>query len=147
MGVGGSESAPAASGFGVLDGLRRPKPGWQALVEACHPLIVTVDPLPETVRGGDRLDLAVHVVNDTRTDVGDMQVQARVLGPGGAVLDERRWAGSAVADDCVLVGRLSVDIPVGPPGTLTVELTLTTGHGSASGPAVAATNRYTTAVV
>ena len=151
VGVSGSESAAAASagadGFGVLDGLRRPKPGWQALVEACRPLIVTADPLPETVRGGDRLDLAVHVVNDTRSAVDDMQVQARVLGPGGAVLDERRWAGSATADDCVLVGRLEAAVPAGPPGTLAVELTLTTGHGSASGPAVAAANRYTTTVV
>ena len=69
-------------GFGLLDGLRRPKPGWQALVDACRPLIAVADPLPASVRGGDRLDLAVHVINDTRADVDGIQVRARVLGPG-----------------------------------------------------------------
>ena len=86
--AGGSEGAAAAGtgaggGFGVLDGLRRPKPGWWALVEACRPLIVVADQLPESVRAGDYLDLAVHVVNDTRADVPGMQVQARMLGPDG----------------------------------------------------------------
>ena len=109
--AGGSEGAAAAAGagdgFGVLDGLRRPKPGWWALVEACRPLIVVADQLPESVRAGEVLDLAVHVVNDTRADVPDMQVQARMLGPDGRVVREHRWEGTARADDCVLVGRLS----------------------------------------
>ena len=138
--------AEAGDGFGVLDGLRRPKPAWQALVEACRPLIVTADPLPESLRGGDRLELAVHVVNDTRANVDDMRVQARVLGPDGAVVDEQRWAGSAAADDCVLVGRLAVNVPAGPPGPLTVELALAAGRGSDNRPAVVATNRYIAAI-
>jgi beta-mannosidase len=131
----------SGGGFGVLDGLRRPKPGWWALVEACLPLVVVADQLPESVRAGDYLDLAVHVVNDTRTDVPDMQVQARMLGPGGRVVREHRWEGTARADDCVLVGRLSVVVPVvAQPGPLTVELTLA-GDGSQ-----VATNRYTTVI-
>ena len=113
---------PGAGGFGVLDGLRRPKPGWWALVEACRPLVVVADQLPESVRAGDHLDLAVHVVNDTRADVPDMQVQARMLGPDGRVVREHRWAGTARADDCVLVGRLSAVVPaVAQPGRLTLE--------------------------
>ena len=136
----------SGDGFGVLDGLRRPKPGWQALVDACRPVIVTADPLPAWVRGGDRLELAVHVVNDTRTDVDDLRVHARVTGPGGAVISEQHWEGAAGADDCVLVGRIEALIPEGiEPGRLTVELTLTGGPESDQGPAVAATNRYTTA--
>ena len=137
-----------AGGFGVLDGLRRPKPGWWALVEACRPLIVVADQLPESVRAGEMLDLAVHVVNDTRADVPGMQVHARVLGPYGSVVREHRWEGTARADDCVLVGRLSAMVPVvAQPGRLTVELTLA---GAADvrddAPAPVVTNRYTTVI-
>ena len=140
-------AAGAGGGFGVLDGLRRPKPGWWALVEACRPLVVVADQLPESVRAGDSLDLAVHVVNDTRADVPGMQVQARMLGPDGRVVREHRWEGTARADDCVLVGRLSVVVPVvAQPGRLTVELTLT-GPGDPDGqPEVIAANCYTTVI-
>ncbi|MCY4425091.1 MAG: hypothetical protein OXC06_18685 [Acidimicrobiaceae bacterium] len=135
------------AGFGVLDWLRRPKPGWKALVEACRPVIVTADPLPAWVRGGDRLELAVHVVNDTRADLGDLRVHARVLGPDGVAVREQRWEGSAGADDCVLVGYIDADLPVGiAPGQLAVELTLTVGPESDQDPAVA-TNRYSTPII
>ena len=143
-GAGGSAEP---GGFGLLDGLRRPKPGWQALVDACRPLIAVADPLPASVRGGDRLNLAVHVINDTRADVDEIQVRARALGPGGGVISDQRWAGTAAADDCVLVGRIDAPVPLGtPPGPLTVELTLTAGRGSDGVPAVVATNRYTTVI-
>ena len=134
----------------MLDGLRRPKPGWRTLLDACRPLIVTADPLPQMMRGGDRLDLAVHVVNDTRADVEDMRVHARALGPDGRVISEQRWGGTAGADDCVLVGRIAADVPAGQPGTLAVELTLTAGApspGPGSAPAVIAANRYTTTIM
>ena len=145
--AGGSEGG-AGAGFGVLDGLRRPKPGWWALVAACRPLIVVADQLPESVRAGDYLDLAVHVVNDTRADVPDMQVQARMLGPDGRVVREHRWEGTARADDCVLVGRLRAVVPVvAQPGRLTVELTLSHPRGPDDQPAPVATNRYTAAIV
>ena len=143
----GAGDAGASGGFGVLDGLRRPKSGWWALVEACRPLIVVADQLPESVRAGDYLDLAVHVVNDTRADVPGMQVQARMLGPDGRVVGEHRWEGTARADDCVLVGRLSVVVPVvAQPGRLAVELTLTGAGGPDGRPEVIATNRYTTVI-
>ena len=153
--AGGSDAAVAAAavaaaggGFGVLDGLRRPKPGWWALVEACRPLIVVADQLPESVRAGDHLDLAVHVVNDTRADVPGMQVQARMLGPDGRVVREHRWEGTARADDCVLVGRLSAVVPtVAQPGGLSLELTLSHPRGPDDKPAPVATNRYTAAIV
>ncbi len=152
--AGATDAAAAAAatgsggGFGVLDRLRRPKPGWWALVEACRPLVVVADQMPESVRAGDYLDLAVHVVNDTRADVPGMQVQARMLGPDGRVVREHRWEGAARADDCVLVGRLSVVVPVvAQPGRLTVELTLT-GPPDPDGQSEAiATNRYTTVIV
>ena len=144
----GPESG-TGSAFGVLDGLRRPKPGWQALVDACRPLIVVADPLPESVRAGDRLSLAIHVVNDTRQDADGMQVRARLIGPDGAVLSERRWKGSAPADDCAAVGRIDTTVPTGRPGTLTLELTLTPGGQAPDGTphAPVAANRYTTTIV
>ena len=136
------------AGFGVLDGLRRPKPGWQALVEACRPVIVTADPLPAWVRGGDRLELAVHVVNDTRVDVDDLRVHARVTGPDGVTVSEQRWEGTAGADDCVIVGHIKANIPAGTEaGRLAVDLTLTGGPESDHGPAVAASNRYMTTII
>ena len=137
----------AGEGFGVLDGVRRPKPGWQALVDACRPLVAVADPLPASVRGGDRLDLAVHVVNDTRTDANGMQVRARVIGPDGAVVREQRWQGSAGADECVGVGRIEAAVPAGQPGTLTVELTLTSGApGNGAQPSATVVNRYRTTI-
>ena len=149
--AGDSDAAAAAAeaggGFGVLDGLRRPRPGWWALKEACRPLIVVADQLPESVRAGEVLDLAVHVVNDTRADVPGMQVQARMLGPDGRVVREHRWEGTARADDCVLVGRLSAVVPViAQPGQLTVELTLSHPRGPDGQPDPVATNRYTTVI-
>lgn len=134
-------------GFGVLDGLRRPKPGWRALVDACRPLIVVADPLPESVRAGEVLDLAVHVVNDTRVETGELQVRATVVGPDGAVIREQRWAGKAGADDCVLVGRLVVSVPaVTRVGALAVELTLSGSGGPDDQRAPVAANRYTTVI-
>ena len=141
--------ASTDAGFGVLDRLRRPKPGWQALVDACRPIAVVADPLPASVRGGDRLEAAVHVVNDTRTDADGMEVRARVIGPGGAVVREQRWQGSAPADDCAVVGRIDAEIPFNGPGELTVELTLTPGGTQPDGkphPPVA-TNRYRTLII
>ena len=126
-------------GFGVLDRLRRPKPGWQALMDACRPIAVVADPLPASVRGGDRLEAAVHVLNDTRGDAEGMEVRARVIGPGGAVVSEQRWQGSAPADDCVVVGRVDVEVPFRGPGELTVELTLT--HPAAPNPTGSRTHR------
>ena len=145
---GADPESGTGGAFGVLDELRRPKPGWQALVDSCRPLIVVADPLPASVRPGDRLSLAVHVVNDTRQDADGMQVRARLIGPDGAVLSERRWKGSAPADDCAAVGRIDTTVPTRGPGTLTLELTLAPGGRAADGtphPTLAA-NRYTTTI-
>ena len=141
----------AGEGFGLLDGLRRPKPGWWALVEACRPVIVVADPLPEALRPGDRLELAVHVVNDTRRDLSKVVARARVLGCDGSVLRDQRWAGAAPADGCAFVGKLVVVVPDNVhPGQLTVGLTLTDASPASpdqdGSPPIIATNRYTATV-
>ena len=147
--VGGASTGPGA-GFGVLDGLRRPKPGWWALVDACRPVVVVADPLPAELRPGDRLDLDVHVVNDTRRDLDGIVARARVLGGDGPVLSEHRWVGAAPADSCVLVGRIETLVPGAlQPGQLTVELTLTAASPAGTegdAPEVLATNCYTATV-
>ena len=146
--AGVSGGSGGFGGFGVLDGLRRPKPGWWALVDACRPLIVVADQLPESLRAGEPLDLAVHVVNDTRSDTDDMQVQARLVGPDGGLIREQRWAGTAPADDCVLVGRLAAAVPsVTRRGPVVLELSLAAGRGPDDQPTVIATNRYTTVIL
>ena len=147
--VGGVGAGPGA-GFGVLDGLRRPKPGWWALVDACRPVVVVADPLPEELRAGDRLYLAVHVVNDTRRDLDGIVARARVLGGDGPVLSEHRWVGAAPADSCMLVGRIETLVPPAlQPGQLTVELTLTAASPAGTegdAPETIATNSYTATV-
>ena len=148
--VGGVLDGGLESGFGVLDGLRRPKPGWWALVDACRPVAVVADPLPEELRTGGRLDLAVHVVNDTRRGLDGIVARARVLGGDGPVLSEHRWVGAAPADSCVLVGRIETVLPeVLQPGQLTVELTLTAASPAGTDgdpPEVLATNSYTATI-
>jgi len=153
---GSGDAAADRTGFGVLDGLRRPKPGWQALVEACKPLIVVADQLPAEVKATDVLSLAVHVVNDTRVAIGELRVHARVMNPDGEVIYRQGWTGTAEADECVLVGHLKVKVPQGCLGTLTLELTLKglasfaeTGNddSDAAAAVVLATNRYTTKIV
>ncbi len=148
-----NKPAPDRTGFGVLDGLRRPKPGWQALVEACKPLIVVADQLPAEVRASDTLALAVHVMNDTREATGELRLHARIVDSGGDVIYRQGWTGTADADECVLVGHLELEVPQNCLGTLTLELTLkgfAEGGAEVSGSAewvVLATNRYTTRVV
>ncbi|MCY4068702.1 MAG: hypothetical protein OXE79_06335 [Acidimicrobiaceae bacterium] len=136
---------PDREGFGVLDGLRRPKPGWRALVEACKPLIVMADLLPTEVRASDTLTLAVHVVNDTRTAVEALRVDARVTDSAGESMHRQSWTGAVGADECALVGRLKLQIPQDCRGAVTLELTLSDDGGSE--PVVLSTNRYTTTVV
>ena len=120
--------ASAAGGFGVLDHERRPKPAWQALVDACRPVIVVADPLPPVVHSGEAIDLAVHVVSDLRTPIGDAEVRATVqsLTDDGkmATTSTRRWRGAIPADECVLIGRTTMLVADGA-SQLVVDLELT----------------------
>jgi beta-mannosidase len=120
--------------WAVLDHQRRPKAGYQALVEACHPVIVVAERLPATVAPGKALALDVHVVSDLRTALEGAVVSARFSWPGG---DHRwRWQGDVGADDCVRVGTISFVVPtVEALGPLALDLRLQTG-------VVEATNHY-----
>ena len=54
----------------VLDHERRPKLAWTAVVEACRPVIVVCDALPDEIVPGKSLTLDVHVVSDLRRAAG-----------------------------------------------------------------------------
>lgn len=138
--------AADAGGFGVLNRRRNTKPGWQALVDACRPIIVVADPLPAVLSPGAEIDLAVHVVSDERGSIPDAQVRATVRanisGGGSAIVSEQRWSGEILKDDCSLIGRVSAVVP-GVASELTVRLEVTAEHPAITS---AVTNEYTSPV-
>ncbi|MEM7140265.1 MAG: hypothetical protein AAF548_04470 [Actinomycetota bacterium] len=127
-----------AGGFGVLDHDRRPKPAWQALVDACRQVIVVADPLPAVTHRGESVEVDVHVVSDRREPVIDAVVRAtmRSHGADDAVLDEQvnAWGGPIDADDCVRIGRTAFVVPDGA-ARIVVDLELTADD-------LSRTNRY-----
>ena len=120
--------------WSILDHDRQRKRGFDAVTDACRPVIVVADRMPEHTKPGASLALNVHVVNDLRHALVDAVVVARLSWPGG----ERSWrfAGTVRADACALVGTLQFVTP-DVTGALTLDLTLE--HAAA-----AATNRYGT---
>ncbi len=112
----------AAGGFGVLDDKRRPKPAWQALVDACRPVIVVASPLPPSVIAGQAVSVAVHVVSDQRTPINDALVKAIITQPDGSSTT-KSWTGLIPADDCVLVGQIETTASGGA-GELVLDLQL-----------------------
>lgn len=132
-----ADAHPAVS-WGLLDHERNAKPAYQALVDACRPVIVVADRLPATVATGDAIALDVHVVSDVHVPLGDLDVKATLRWPGGS--HSWRWAGAVGADGCQRVGTLSFVAPEAT-GELVLDLEL-------SGPDdLVATNRYTAPLV
>lgn len=82
---------PAVS-WSVLDHARVPKRGFDALREACRPVLPMVEP-----RAG-----LVHVVNDTRTELRDALVEVSVDGR------LTRWRGDVGADSIEYVGTVEL---------------------------------------
>ncbi len=73
-----ADAAPMISAS-VLDHDRAPKLAWQAVIDACRPVIVVSDPLPPAVTAGHSLTLDVHVVNDLRSRLGRRHRGGHVL--------------------------------------------------------------------
>ncbi|MET0144174.1 MAG: sugar-binding domain-containing protein [Ilumatobacteraceae bacterium] len=130
-----ADPAPMISAS-VLDDQREPKLAWQAVVDACRPVVVITDPLPTVVSPGQVLALDVHVVNDLRTAVVDAQVSITCTWRGG----RRQWAfrGDVDADSVALIGRVELTVP-DEPGDLLLGIALT-GRDAADAP-VQATRR------
>jgi beta-mannosidase len=123
--------------WSVLDHERRPKLGYEALREACRPVIVVADRLAATVAAADPLALDVHVVSDRREPVDGARVTATLSWPGGG--HTWRWGGDIGADACERVGTIQAVVPdLGPDhtGVLTLDLELALPDGEL------VTNRY-----
>jgi beta-mannosidase len=123
--------------WSVLDHQRVPKLGYTALAEACRPVIVTADRLPLSMRPGDQLRIALHVVSDLHRELENATVTATVE----AIADPQVWQfeGAIAADDCTLVGHITITAPFAE-GPVVLDLTLVSGD-------VVATNRYQTVVI
>jgi beta-mannosidase len=107
--------------WSVLGHDRAPKLGYEALREACRPVIVVADRLPSTVEPGRALALDVHVVSDERAPIEGAVVTARLAWGGGE--HTWRWGGEIPADACVRIGTVQALAP-DRPGPLSLELEL-----------------------
>jgi beta-mannosidase len=115
-----ADAAPMISAS-VLGADRVPKLAWQAVVEACAPVVVITDPLPGVLAPGDEVALDVHVVNDLRVAIVDATVAVTCTWRGGR--KQWRFGGDVEADSCVLVGHLQLTVPDAP-GDLLLGLAL-----------------------
>src|SRR5207249_2911278 len=105
-----ADGHPAVT-WALLDDDRRPKAAWQALIDACRPVIVVADRPPAEVRPGDAVALDVHVVSDRRSALADAVVGAALTWGGGGVGPTWRWAGVVGADGCQRVGTVQAVVP------------------------------------
>ena len=127
----------SAGGFGVLDHERRSKPGWDALIDACRPVIIVADPLPRVLRANVAHSVAIHVVSDLRTPISGAEIRATVTFPDGAT-QSSRWAGDVAGDHCEFIADLEFT-PRSTPGELRLDLEI-------SATDLAVTNTYRTSV-
>ncbi|MFL6204486.1 MAG: glycoside hydrolase family 2 protein [Acidimicrobiales bacterium] len=103
-----ADGHPAVT-WSVLGHDRAPKLAYDALREACRPVIVVADRLPAEVTAGQALALDVHVVSDLRVQLEDAQVTAHLRWSGGQ--RRWRWQGDIPADGCQRVGTVQIVVP------------------------------------
>ncbi|MFV0307263.1 MAG: glycoside hydrolase family 2 protein [Desertimonas sp.] len=96
----------------VVDHAGQPKLAWQEVIEACRPVTLIPDPLPDEVLAGRRLRLEVHVVNDRRAAIDDAAVSVTCTWRSG----RRDWAfrGAVEADSVERVAVLELTAPDAP---------------------------------
>jgi beta-mannosidase len=131
-----ADGHPAVT-WSVLGHDRVPKAAYDALREACRPVIVVADRVPEEVTAGQALALDVHVVSDLRTQLADAEVTAHLRWTGGS--RTWRWQGDIPADGCQRVGTVQIVVP---DATGPLALDLSCAHGDDQ-----ADNRYEATIV
>ena len=94
-----ADAWPAVT-WSVLGHDRQPKPGFQALVEVCRPVIVVAERPPALLAPGDTVAIDVHVGHHTW-----------------------RWQGDVPADECIRIGTVSAMVP-NAPGAMDLDLEL-----------------------
>jgi beta-mannosidase len=124
-----ADASPSVT-WSVLGHDRSPKLGYEALRQACAPIIVVADRLPAEVRPGTTFSLDAHVVNDTRIAHGDIVMRAYLFSAEGEEPDETSrawqtwsWHGDIPPDSCSRIGTLELVVPH-TPGRLVVRLEL-----------------------
>jgi beta-mannosidase len=148
-----NDSQPAVS-WSLLDHERVPKAAYEALRQACTPVLVAADWPAPAYKPGATVSLEVHVVNDLLEDLAGAVVEAKLAWPGGG----RKWlfGGNVAANSCSFVGTINTRLPklasleadtggVAAEGPLwPLELTLELRWGS---PPQSAFNRYESQLV
>jgi beta-mannosidase len=115
-----ADGHPAVT-WSVLGHDRAPKAGFDALVEACRPVIVTCERPPATVHAGERLALPIHAVSDLHRLIRGARVSATVRWAGGE--ESWAWQGDLSADECTRIGAIDLEVPDAP-GPLAIDLEL-----------------------
>lgn len=129
--------AEESGGFGVLALNRQPKPAYEALTDACRPLVVIADIPPSMVVPGEEVSLMIHVVSDLPDRLEDIQVTARAT--SGSWTQHHVWKGTLGPDTCAHVGTLAFIVPK-VNGPLVIDLEVQAAD-------MASTNRYQTIVI
>jgi beta-mannosidase len=130
-----ADPSPAISSS-VLDHQRVPKAAFDAVREACAPVLVIADQPKTWVYPNGKLKLNVHLVNDLRESIEFAVVDVVATWADG----EQRWrfGGSVDPDEVVKVGRIDLVVPESL-GPLTFDLQITAGH-------IAGSNHYSTVI-
>ncbi len=129
--------AEPSGGFGVLDHGRQPKPAYEALTDACDPVVVIGDTPPTMTVPGEAVSLMVHVVSDLPHRLEDVKITATASAQDWE--ESHTWIGDLPPDTCAHVGTLKFVVPK-VNGPLIIDLALEAGDR-------AATNRYQTIVI
>ena len=95
--------------WAILGHDRSPKRAYEAVTDACRPVIVTCDRPPAAVAVGDAFRLDVHVVSDVRHVLRHATVRARIHWPGGEHVWV--WEGDVAADNVTRIGAVDLLAP------------------------------------
>ncbi len=136
-----ADAVPLVS-MSLVDHRRRPKAAYDSVVDACRPVIVVADLLPDTVVSGATMTVDVHVVSDLHRPLHGVRCTA-TLGTGGASTVVQ-WQGDIAADACQRVGTVQITAPDAG-SDIVLDLMLELAPDNPDGDVV--TNRYRTAVV
>jgi beta-mannosidase len=130
-----ADSHPAIS-WSLLDHNRVAKPAYQALIDACRPVIVVADRFDQHLVPGQSVAIDVHTVSDLRIDLDNVETTAHLMYPGGE--SRWQWRGQVTADECAFIGSVAFIVP-DEPGQVTLDLTLVADDRIV-------TNRYATTI-
>ena len=99
----------AAVTWAILGHDRAPKRAYEAVTDACRPVIITCDRPPAIVAVGDTFRLDLHVVSDVRHVLRGAIVRARIHWPGGE--HGWSWQGEVGADTVTRIGAIDLVAP------------------------------------